>query len=220
MIRVQGLSYRYPGPGSTHRPWALDKLSFSVSAGDMVGLVGPAGAGKTTLFRILAGLRAGWQGEVQLLRRPLRAWGPELYERLGVWTQRFRPLPQLSALEHLQYRCELHQVRTHSPMSVLEWVGMQELAATRIKHLSASMKHRLGLVTSLLHDPELWLINKPFTGLDVESHKSIISLIRKQHARGMTIVMFSEHEALVRELGAQVIGLGFPEICGDRISQR
>ena len=180
---------------------ALDGVSFDVVPGVITGLLGPNGAGKTTLLRILLGVLSADRGTVSYDGRPVseedrRLWGYMPQER-GLY-------PGMPAGDQVVHFGRLHGLSRSDATSrarlLLEELGLQDRWADRTDKLSGGMQQRLQLATSLVHDPDVIVLDEPFSGLDPVAVVSLSETLR-QRARGGRTVLFSSHQLdLVQDL--------------------
>ncbi len=170
---------------------ALAGLGFEVRAGELYGLVGPDGAGKTTTLRALAGLIALDGGEVRVLGRdPSRA---EVRERLGMMPQRYSLYGDLSVAENLAFFSRLYAL----PRPVYRARADRLLALTRLDRfrdrraeaLSGGMYKKLALACALLHEPEVLLLDEPTTGVDPVSRRELWALLHEFVQGGMAVLV-------------------------------
>lgn len=182
-------------------------LTFSVDRHHICGVVDPSGTGKTALLSILAGLSQAFTGDVQVMGRPVQAWGPEFYDRVGVSFAQPEHHLALTGRENLQYFCDRFAVRTHAPDAVMEWVGLREDADRRARTYGLDKLRRLSLARSVLHDPELWIVDAPYAGLAPESHGLVDALIARMQAHGTTILFATQYLDIAQRLSEQVIAL-------------
>jgi fluoroquinolone transport system ATP-binding protein len=196
MIRVEGLTFRYPTADSN----ALAGLDFEVASGEIFGFLGPNGAGKSTTQKILIGLLRGFAGSVSLLGRPLEAWGPDLYEHIGVAFELPNHYLKLSGRENLEYFRALYSDGTVSPDALLERVGLAADAATPVGRYSKGMKTRLGIARALLNDPDLLFLDEPTTGLDPVGAQQIKQLLGELRQRGKTLFLTTHDMAVADQL--------------------
>lgn len=162
---------------------ALHDVSLRVDAGELFGLIGPDGAGKTTFFRIVAGVLAPTSGSVQV----------EKGITFGFVPQRFAMYEDLSVDENLRLRARLydvpHDVATARAADLLQRVGMERFRARLAGALSGGMKQKLALVAALLTQPRLLLLDEPTTGVDPVSRREFWALLNRLHHEGLTIVV-------------------------------
>jgi ABC-2 type transport system ATP-binding protein len=190
-IAAEGLRKSFPGVRAPDIR-AVDGLSFNVRAGEIFGLVGPDGAGKTTTLRMLAGIMPPEAGSAvvagrDVLRDPERAkhW-------LGYMPQRFGLYEDLTVDENIRFYADLFGVRgkERAPRStqLLAAAGMSEFRARRAGNLSGGMKQKLGLVCALIHRPTVILLDEPTTGVDPVSRRDFWRILYELAAEGVAIL--------------------------------
>ena len=184
---------------------AVDDLSFDVYEGEVFGLLGPNGAGKTTTIRIAMGILEGDEGSVDILGgRPNAA-----RRRVGYLPEERGLYRDLRVLETLVYLAELKGTpRKQAAARALEWlqrVGLGEWADNRVRDLSRGMQQKLQFVASLVHDPDLLILDEPFQGLDPVNVEVINDLIRGLQAQGKTIVLSAHEMSLVEALCDRIV---------------
>lgn len=184
-VRVTDLRFKYPGQSQP----AIDGLSFQVGSGEVFGFLGPSGSGKTTTQRVLLGLVEGWEGEVEILGRPRRAWGTELYDRVGVSFELPVGYPRLTGREDLSHFANLHRVPCRDIGELLDTLGLAEAADRVLAGYSKGMRLRLNLARALLHQPEVLFLDEPTSGLDPVNAAAVHRLIREQSGRGRTVLL-------------------------------
>ena len=180
---------------------ALDGVSFKVAPGVITGLLGPNGAGKTTLLRIMLGVLTPDRGEVRFDGRRVGAadrgqWGYMPQER-GLY-------PGMPAGEQVTHFGRLHGLSRHDATSrahlLLAELGLEDRWNDRTDKLSGGMQQRLQLATSLVHDPDVIVLDEPFAGLDPVAVESLSETLRLRARDGLT-VLFSSHQLdLVQDL--------------------
>jgi ABC-2 type transport system ATP-binding protein len=170
---------------------ALAGLTFDVGRGEMFGLIGPDGAGKTTAIRLLCGLLHPDGGSVRVLGAdPVRQHGT-VTARVGYLSQRFTLYGDLTVDENVQFFAEIHGVRNYRQRRE-ELLAMTRLTPFRTRladRLSGGMKQKLALACTLVHEPELVVLDEPTTGVDPISRREFWKLLSEFLARGVTIVM-------------------------------
>jgi ABC-2 type transport system ATP-binding protein len=163
-ISVQRLSVCYPGGVQ-----ALDEADLEIGQG-LFGLLGPNGAGKTTLMRTLATLQRPTGGLARLFGHDVEREPAAVRQLLGYLPQDFQTYPQLKVWEVLDYYGILNRmgsrIRRERIGLLLERVGLQDVQARRVGHLSGGMLRRLGVAQALLNDPRLLILDEPTVGLD------------------------------------------------------
>jgi ABC-2 type transport system ATP-binding protein len=174
---------------------AVDAVSLQVRAGEIYGLVGPDGAGKTTTIRMLCGALRPHRGEVRLGGIDLLRHTEEARGLIGYLPQRFSLYDDLTTMENLRFFAEVRGLpasewRPRSE-SVLEFVGLREFSHRRAGHLSGGMKQKLGLAAALVHRPRILLLDEPTTGVDPVTRREFWKLIINLLAREEIAVLIS-----------------------------
>jgi ABC-2 type transport system ATP-binding protein len=170
---------------------ALAGLSFEVARGEMFGLIGPDGAGKTTAIRLLCGLLHPDAGTVQVLGADPARQHAAITERVGYLSQRFTLYGDLTIDENIEFFAEIHGVRDFRPRreQLLELTRLTPFRKRLAERLSGGMKQKLALACTLVHQPELVVLDEPTTGVDPVSRREFWKLLSEFLARGVTIVM-------------------------------
>lgn len=175
---------------------AVDGLTLTVGAGEVVTLLGPNGAGKTTTFRMLAGLLAPTSGEVTIAGTRLTASSADqMRSRVGLLTEAPGLWERLSVRWNLRTYAALHGVPGEEARValVMEAVGIGDRADDRAGSLSKGLKQRVALARALVHDPPVVLLDEPTSGLDPASARHVRGLIRQMRDEGRA-VMVSTHD--------------------------
>jgi len=172
----------------------FDELSFELESGQLLYLTGPNGAGKTTLLRSLVGLQQLQQGEVSLNGQPISDCGEQILyighkPAVNEW---------LSARQNLAHWFELTQQQADCEL-LLQKVGLGGLMDIPVKFLSAGQKRRVALVRMWQSDAKLWVLDEPFTSIDIKGVEVLTSLFEKHKKNGGYIVVTS-HQTLPDEL--------------------
>jgi ABC-2 type transport system ATP-binding protein len=182
-IRVRGLTKRY---GDL---LAVGGIDLEIGAGELFGLIGPDGAGKTSTFHVLGGVMAATEGTVEILGRPVR----QAREHVGYLTQAFSLYADLSVDENLRYVGELRRV----PPALIDARGRRYLTLFGLGpfrqrlagRLSGGMKQKLALACALVAEPEVLLLDEPTTGVDPVSRREFWDALVELSTGGMTIVV-------------------------------
>ena len=188
MLNVNGLVKRY---GDTV---ALDGMTFDVAPGLMFGFVGPNGAGKTTTMRIVLGVLSPDAGEVRWRGTVVDA---TTRRRFGYMPEERGLYPKMRVREQLAYLAELHGLsRTQARDSAEHWIGelgLDERAGDPVEKLSLGNQQRVQLAAALVHNPELLVLDEPFSGLDPVG-VDVLSGVLLGRARAGVPVVFSSHQ--------------------------
>ena len=185
-IVAEGLTKSFPG---VH---AVDRLSFDVRSGEIFGLVGPDGAGKTTTLRMLAGIMPPDQGTARVAGFNI-VDDPEGAKRhLSYMPQRFGLYEDLTVDENIRFYADLFGVRRterrERSTQLLQAAGMKEFRKRLAGNLSGGMKQKLSLVCALIHRPKVILLDEPTTGVDPVSRRDFWRILYELVSEGVTIL--------------------------------
>ena len=176
---------------------ALDRLSFRVARGEVLGLLGPNGAGKTTTFSLLAGLLAADSGKMILDGTEIEPGARSLRARMGVVFQHPSVDPKLTARENLMMGAELYGMRGREARERCAWgldlVGLTDRAGDTVDKFSGGMRRRLELARVLLHRPEVLLLDEPTQGLDVAATRRIWAQLLELRKRERLTILLTTH---------------------------
>jgi ABC-2 type transport system ATP-binding protein len=200
MLQIEGLSKRY---GSVV---ALDGASFVATSGRLVGFLGPNGAGKTTTMRCIFGLvqpdagQALWNGE-PIDRRTRLRFG-YMPEQRGLY-------PRMRVADQLSYFAQHHGMkRREADLATMRWLvrlGLAERANSKLEELSHGNQQRIQLGAALVHDPELLVLDEPFSGLDPIGVATMTEILRERAAAGVGVVFSSHQLDLVEDICEDVV---------------
>lgn len=170
---------------------ALQDVSFDVAPGELYGVIGPDGAGKTTLFRILVTLLLPDAGEARVLGRDVVKAMWDLRTRIGYMPGRFSLYPDLSVIENLTFFASLFDTTVKEAERTIEpiWVQLEQFAGRRAGALSGGMKQKLALCCALVHRPEILFLDEPTTGVDAVSRREFWDLLARLRDEGLPIVV-------------------------------
>jgi ABC-2 type transport system ATP-binding protein len=170
---------------------AVDQVSFDVRPGELYGIIGPDGAGKTTLFRILVTLLLPDAGSARVLGRDVVKDLWDLRTRIGYMPGRFSLYPDLSVLENLAFFAALFDTTVAEAQETIApiWVQLEPFAGRRAGALSGGMKQKLALCCALVHRPEILLLDEPTTGVDAVSRREFWDLLTRLRGEGLPIVV-------------------------------
>jgi fluoroquinolone transport system ATP-binding protein len=196
MIDIQNLQYTYPGNSAE----TIHGLDFHIEKGEIFGFLGPSGAGKSTTQKIIIGILKQYRGQVQVFGQELRDLKNDYYEKIGVEFEFPNLYSKLTALENLKFFRSLYSDETENPMQLLEMVGLNDDADTRVSGFSKGMKMRLNFVRALLNKPEILFLDEPTAGLDPVNAKNIKNIILQKRAEGRTIFLTTHNMTVADEV--------------------
>ncbi|MBI2875738.1 MAG: ABC transporter ATP-binding protein [Candidatus Tectomicrobia bacterium] len=186
-IEIQELTRRF-GPVT-----AVDRLSLAIPRGELFGLVGPDGGGKTTTLRMLAGILTPTEGDARVAGHSIRRAPERLKEKIAYMSQRFGLYGDLTVLENLYFYADLFEVpRKERAARIERLLGFSNL--TPFQHrladqLSGGMKQKLGLACALIHTPEIVLLDEPTNGVDPVSRRDFWRILYEMLKEGVTILV-------------------------------
>src|SRR5262245_32350653 len=187
MIEVQDLVKKYGQVA------AVKGISFTAKPGQVTGFLGPNGAGKTTTMRILTGFLPPTSGKAVVAGYDVFEKSMEVRKRVGYLPESVPLYRDMTALGYLMYMGEIREIknRREKAMEALERVALTQRANSRIRTLSKGMRQRVGLAQTLLHDPEVLILDEPTIGLDPIQVLELRELVREL-GRSHTL-LFSTH---------------------------
>lgn len=174
---------------------ALDGVSFDVAEGEIVGFVGPNGAGKTTAMRIVVGVLEPEAGEVRWRGEPVDGL---VRRRFGYIPEERGLYPKMRVLDQLVYLARLHGVSRAAARSraleLLELLDVAPRAHDRVETLSLGNQQRVQLASALIHDPDVLILDEPFSGLDPVGTDLLVDALRDESRRRGVPIVFSSHQ--------------------------
>ncbi len=184
-IRAESLSRHF---GSVR---AADELSFSVAEGEIYGLVGPDGAGKTTVMRLLAGILSVTSGDAWVAGHSVKDEAETIKEKIGYMSQRFGLYPDLTVMENIQFYANIFGVparrRTERIEQLLAFSGLGQFQKRLAGNLSGGMKQKLSLSCVLIHSPRILLLDEPTCGVDPLSRRELWRILYQLRRERVTI---------------------------------
>jgi ABC-2 type transport system ATP-binding protein len=167
---------------------AVNNLDLSISKGEIYGLVGPDGAGKTTTLRLLCGVLSPDSGEMEISGYDVVTQTEHARSQIGYLPQRFSLYEELTVLENLRFFAEVRGLKTQEwkprCVEILKFVGLAQYRDRWAGKLSGGMKQKLGLAVALVHQPKVLLLDEPTTGVDPVTRQDFWQLIIRLAAGG------------------------------------
>ncbi len=172
---------------------AVDGVDLTIPTGMIFGLLGPDGAGKSTLIRMLATVLAPDSGDAAIFGNSVRRSPGRVISRIGYMSQNFSMYPDLSVIENLNFFATLRGIgraeRGRRAVELMSAMGLVEFADMRARNLSGGMKQKLMLAATLMHQPDLLLLDEPTTGVDPVSRREFWRILAGLHREGKTVLV-------------------------------
>ena len=187
MIQIKGLTKNY-GMNPV-----LRGINMHIKPGEFVTLVGPNGAGKSTLLRIVSTLLKPTSGEVKVGGWPLPKYGNNVRRHLGLVSHQALLYGDLTAAENLQFYARLYQLDNAEErvINALKGVGLLARQRDAVRTFSRGMLQRLTIARATLHEPDVLLLDEPYTGLDQDASQLLDDLLMRESENGRTILMIT-----------------------------
>lgn len=203
VIAVEGLVKRYD------ELLALDHFDLHVAQGEIFGLLGPNGSGKTTSINCMLALLTYDRGSIKLFGEPMAPTRYDLKRRIGIVPQQMAVIDELTVRENIDYFCSLYvDDRARRRMLVdeaIEFVGLEEFCRFRPKKLSGGLLRRLNIACGIAHKPELIFFDEPTVAVDPQSRNAILAGIQRLRAEGTTVVYTSHYMEEVEQVCDRVM---------------
>ncbi|BBF43249.1 export ABC transporter ATP-binding protein [Lachnospiraceae bacterium KM106-2] len=187
----------------------VDKLSFQVEDGEILGLLGPNGAGKSTTIRMITGLENMQGGDIFYKGTKVKQNQRRLQMELGVVPQEIALYQELTAYENVRFFASLYGLKgellKQRCYDALERVGLSEYASKRPDTFSGGMKRRLNIACSIAHRPKLLIMDEPTVGIDPQSRNHIMNTIRILQEEGTTVIYVSHYMEEIESLCSRIV---------------
>src|SRR5256885_4041152 len=176
---------------------AVDHLTLSVQQGEIFGLLGPNGSGKTTTINMICGLSVPTSGEVRVMGNNVRHNARQVHQILGSVPQETALYEELTAWANMDFHADLYGIprkqKKERITKLLELVQLLDRKDSRVGTFSGGMKRRLALARALLHEPQLIYLDEPTLGVDVQSRRAIWDYILAQRDQGRTVLITTNY---------------------------
>lgn len=187
---------------------AVDHLSLSIRPGEVFGLLGPNGSGKTTTIDCILQLLTYDKGWIELFGKPMSPTSYDLKRRVGVVPQNIAVFDELTVRENIDFFCGLYVAdraeRARCVDAAVDFCGLGEFASWRPRKLSGGLLRRLNIACGIAHRPDLAFFDEPTVAVDAQSRAQILSGIRSMNEAGTTVVYTSHYMEEVEELCSRV----------------
>ncbi len=187
---------------------AVKGISFSVLRGEIFSLLGPNGAGKTTTINMLSCLLPPTSGTAEIAGHAIPGDTLAVRRAIGVVPQEIALYDSLSARQNLEFWGRLYDMRgqelTQRIDEVLDQVGLADRAKDKVKTFSGGMKRRINIAAGLLHKPQLLFMDEPTVGIDPQSRRRILDMVRELRDGGMTVLYTTHYMEEAEELSDRV----------------
>lgn len=202
IVKISNLIKRYGNK------LAIDNFSLNISKGEILGLLGPNGAGKTTLINALIGVTQIQSGEILIFGQKMNGSNLDVKKRIGVVPQNIAIINEFTVLENTTYFARLYGLKgkalSESVQQALLFVNLWEKRREYPKKLSGGMQRRLNIACSIVHKPELIILDEPTVGIDPQSRNHILESVVNLRDTGSTIIYTSHYMEEVEAICTRV----------------
>lgn len=207
---------------------ALDKVSFSLDKGQILGFLGPSGAGKTTMINILTGQLKADSGKATVLGKDVSALSREDFRKIGIMSDVVGFYDKMTVEDNLLFFAKFHKVPVETVYHLMETLGLSKEDKKKAKDLSVGMKQRLLLIRAILHKPDLVFLDEPTSGMDPTLSRKVHDLLISLKKQGVTIFLTTHNMTEASKVCDQITILhkgkivesGTPSELIDRYSQQ
>ncbi len=200
----------------------LSNITFEILEGEIFGLLGPSGAGKTTLMKIFTGQLGQDDGYAELLGKDTKELSASEHGQIGIMMDNFGLYDRLSAYDNLSFYADIYHVPHSRIADILKNIDLYETRNTAVSKLSKGMKNRLSLARALMNSPKILFLDEPTSGLDPATTREIHAILAEQKKKSTAIFLtthnMSEAESLCDHIAllseGNIIEYGIPtDIC-------
>jgi ABC-2 type transport system ATP-binding protein len=204
ILEVQDLTKQYPGAAEP----AVKGISFGIRRGELFSLLGPNGAGKTTTIGMLSCLLAPTGGDASIDGHSIRTQSGAVKRAIGIVPQDIALYPTLTARENLRFWGWMYGLGgkdlARRIEAILEIVGLKDRGNDRVESYSGGMKRRINIAAGLLHEPKLVFLDEPTVGIDPQSRRNILDMVKALNAQGMTVLYTTHNMEEAQELSQRI----------------
>ncbi|NLC17832.1 MAG: ABC transporter ATP-binding protein [Clostridiales bacterium] len=202
LVNVKGLVKRYD------KLVALDYLDLQVEEGEIFGLLGPNGSGKTTAINCILSLIRYDKGSIEIFGKPMKPNAYDIKRNIGIIMQNVAVFEELTVYENIYYFCSLYikdkiEVKRLT-REAIEFVSMEDYADFYPKKLSGGLLRRLNIACGIAHKPKLIILDEPTVAVDPQSRNKILEGIKKLNAEGATIIYTSHYMEEVEQICSKI----------------
>lgn len=203
VVSVQNLVKKYKNN------YAVNGLSFNVKKGEILGLLGPNGSGKTTTINCILSLLQFDSGQIKIFGETMRPDAYDVKQKIGVIFQEVAVFNELTVYENIDYFCGLYisdkSTRKQYIADALKLVSLEKFQKYRPKQLSGGLLRRLNIACGIAHKPELIFLDEPTVAVDPQSRNNILNDIKKLRDQGATVIYTTHYMEEVEELCDRII---------------
>ena len=203
VVSVQNLVKKYKNN------YAVNDLSFDVKKGEILGLLGPNGSGKTTTINCILSLLQFDSGQIKIFGETMRPDAYDIKQKIGVIFQEVAVFNELTVYENIDYFCGLYisdkNTRKQYITDALKLVSLEKFQKYRPKQLSGGLLRRLNIACGIAHKPELIFLDEPTVAVDPQSRNNILNDIKKLRDQGATVIYTTHYMEEVEELCDRII---------------
>ena len=187
---------------------AIDNISLSIDEGEIYGLIGPTGAGKSTTISTICGLIRPSSGDIKIMGTSIKKHDVNIKRKIGLVPQKIAIYEDFTAKENISFFGELYGLRgrelKEAVERALEFVGLKEVKNKKAKEYSGGMLRRLNIACAIVHNPKIIIMDEPTVGIDAQSRNHILDSIKKLNEEGTTIIYTSHYMEEVESICTQI----------------
>ena len=202
VVKIEGLVKRYG------ELTALDHLALEIKEGEVFGLLGPNGSGKTTTINCLLSLLSYDKGSIQIFGRDMSPTAYDIKKDIGVIMQNVAVFEELTVQENIDYFCGLYitdkQKRRQCVEEAIKFVGLEDFRKFRPKKLSGGLLRRLNIACGIAHKPKLIILDEPTVAVDPQSRNKILEGIEELNRNGATVIYTSHYMEEVEQICTRI----------------